>query len=156
MKVISSAIQNGKIDLPYGKFGTQFVDDMPSYSLPFEIINIPPDTISFAVILDDPDSLPVCGFIWTHWLIANLQRNHMTPNESIQRHPDFVQGNNSWNKPQYGGMAPPDKPHKYVLTVYALDTKLPLDDGFSKEELLNMVTGKHLLATATVTGVYPS
>ncbi len=156
MKVNSSAIQNGQIALPYGKFGTQFADDMPSYSLPFQITDVPAGTVSFAVVLDDPDSVPVCGFTWMHWLVANLKRPGLNANESIQINPDFVQGNNSWHKSLYGGMAPPDKPHTYVLTVYAFDADLPLQNGFSHDDLLHHIAGPHLLATAQITGVYPS
>ncbi len=155
MKVTSSAVQNGQIALPYGKFGSEFLKGMPTFSIPFEITEAPVATQSFVVVLDDPDSVPVAGFKWIHWLVANLTRPMMAANESVKINPDFVQGNNSWNVPLYGGMAPPDKPHTYVLTVYALDTLLPLKTGFTMDKLLHLLEG-HVLDTATLKGVYPN
>jgi len=155
MIVTSTAVQNGQIDEIYGKFGTHFLHGMPSYSMPFHIAEVPDGTRSFAVVLDDPDSVPVAGFKWIHWLIANLTRPGLEANESVKINPDFIQGNNSWNVPLYGGMAPPDRPHTYVLTVYALDTTLPLKQGFTVDKLLHQIEG-HVLATAVLKGVYPN
>lgn len=155
MKVISSGIVNGIIDDAYGKFGSDFVGDMPCFSIPFEIINEPKGTVSFAVILDDKDSVPVCGFVWQHWLIANLKNSKVVAGESSNINADFIQGTNSWNMPLYGGMAPPDKMHTYDLTVYAIDKELDLEKGFSLESLLKEMEG-HVLDSYCLKGKYRS
>ena len=146
----------------YGKRGNQFgKDDMPTYSLPFEIHDAPAGTKSFAVVLDDMDAVPVCGFVWIHWLVANLTRTSLAENESI-RAKNFIQGVNSRYSHKnmtreeasvYGGMAPPDSPHAYDLKVYALDTILPLENGFFYNELCHAMDG-HVLDTATLRGFY--
>ncbi len=153
MQITSTGIVNGMIGDEYGKFGAHFLDDMPTYSLPFEIEGAPAETVSFAVVLDDKDAIPVAGFDWIHWLVANLTKTCMAENESVKINADFIQGNNSWNVPLYGGMAPPDKPHAYDLTVYALDTLLPLKTGFLYDELMQVMTG-HILAEAQIRGIY--
>ena len=153
MKVTSTAIVNGLIQDEYGKFGQNFIDDMPSYSMPFQIVDAPKGTVSYAVILDDKDSVPVCGFVWVHWLVANLKKETVVANESVSDTVDFVQGNNSWNEPLYGGMAPPDKDHVYDLTVYALDKELSLQNGFSLTELESQMDG-HILASYCLQGKY--
>lgn len=155
MKVNSTGIQNGIIDDKYGQFGTQFLDGMPTYSLPFDIQDAPEGTKSFAVILDDKDAIPVAGFDWIHWLIANLKRTSLPENVSVNSDNDFIQGLSSWNVPLYGGMMPPDKAHTYDLTVYALDVDLSLKTGFSYDDLINAMHG-HILAEAVLHGVYPS
>lgn len=155
MLVTSSGIKNGIIQDKYGKFGVHFFKDMPTYSLPFQIENVPDKTLSFAVILADKDAIPVAGFVWIHWLIANLTRPEIEENESEKINSDFIQGNNSWNVALYGGMAPPDKAHTYDLTVYALDTLLPLTTGFSSDALKEAMIG-HVLATAELKGIYRS
>ena len=155
MKVLSSGIVNGTIKDDYGKFGEHFIQDMPSFSIPFEIMDEPKNTVSFAVILDDKDAIPVCGFDWIHWLIANLKKNTLIAGESSNINAEFIQGNNSWNQPLYGGMAPPDKEHIYDLTVYALDTELDLSSGFSYEELLKKMEG-HILDSFCLKGKYRS
>ena len=68
---------------------------------------------------------------------------------------DMVQGKNSYDTMKYGGPAPPDKPHTYITTVYALDYRPELDEGFSQDELLLAIDG-HVLATAELNATYPN
>ena len=146
----------------YGKRGTQFgKDDMPTYSIPLAIHDAPIETKSYVIIFDDMDAVPVCGFVWIHWLVANLTRTHLEENESSNAQ-DFLQGVNSRYSHDnmtreeasvYGGMAPPDKPHRYDLKVYALDTLLPLENGFFYNELRRAMEG-HVLAEASLSGIY--
>ncbi|MDU8923851.1 YbhB/YbcL family Raf kinase inhibitor-like protein [Pasteurellaceae bacterium LIM206] len=163
MKVTSSAIQNGAFADKYGKRGQQFSPNgMPSYSIPFEIIEAPEGTQSFAVVLEDKDAITASGFVWIHWLIADLTRTSVGENES-QTATDFVQGANSWasvlgkfdiaEASAYGGMAPPNCLHRYELIVYALDCKLNLRPGFRFNEL-HFAMQNHILAKAVVMGTY--
>ena len=153
MKVVSKGIRDGYFDDCYGKFGTQFKNDMPTFSIPFTIQDAPKETRSFAVVLDDTDAIPVAGFVWVHWLIANLKQTDIPENISIANSVDFVQGQNSWGESLYGGMAPPNCTHVYDLKVYALDSELPLQDGFTYDELMSAMTG-HVLSEATLSGKY--
>jgi Raf kinase inhibitor-like YbhB/YbcL family protein len=65
----------------------------------------------------------------------------------------MVQGNNDFGKIGYGGPTPPDKPHTYVITVYALDSLVNLENGFTKEEFEEAIKG-HILAEASMEGIY--
>lgn len=163
MQVTSSAIKNGVFEDKYGKRGSQFSPNgMPTYSIPFEISNPPPGTQSFAVVLEDKDAITASGFVWIHWLIANLQRTSVPENDSLTA-TDYVQGANSWasvlgkfdiaEASVYGGMAPPNCKHRYELIVYALDTQLPLQTGFRFNDLHFAMQG-HILAQAVVMGTY--
>ncbi len=165
MTVTSTGIINGKIDNKYGKHGEQFNENgMPNYSLPFKIENAPKGTVSYAIMLEDKDAFPVSGgFSWIHWTAANITRTEIGENESISA-TDFVQGINSWTSMQgggqskelssyYGGMAPPDAPHVYELHVYALDTKLDLQNGFNMNDMYKQMDG-HVLASYTLKGEY--
>lgn len=165
MNVTSSGIINGIIQPQYGAHGTHFNENnMPTYSLPFKVENAPEGTVSLALVLEDKDAYPVTnGFVWIHWLAANINRFEIKDNES-QSAKDFVQGRNSCTSIQggeqsaelssyYGGMAPPDQPHQYELHVYALDTMLPLENGFFLNELFHTMSG-HILDQGTVKGVY--
>lgn len=165
MVVTSTGIVNGVIDNKYGKKGSDFNSHgMPTYSLPLKIENAPKGTVSYALVLDDPDAFPVSGgFVWIHWVAANITRTEIMENES-QTATDFVQGVNSWTSMQggnqsrelsrfYGGMAPPDAPHLYTLKVYALDTMLDLTNGFNLNELYRKMDG-HILETAELKGSY--
>ncbi len=163
MKVSSSGIVDGIILDKYGKRGEQFnTAGMATYSIPIKIENAPKETVSYAIVLDDKDSVPVCGFVWIHWLVADLVRNELGENESISPS-GFVQGATSWygrggglsavESSVYGGMAPPNSPHTYEIHVYALDTKLGLKTGFFLNELYKAMDG-HVLDYATLKGTY--
>ena len=163
MKITSSGLKNGKFADRFGKRGTQFSPSgMPIYSIPLKIEDAPPGTKSFAIIMEDKDAIPVCGFSWIHWTVANLTTAELEENAS-QTRTDFVQGTNSRSGKLngisieeascYGGMAPPDQPHVYEIHVYALDTLLDIQPGFYMNELYKKIQG-HILANATLTGIY--
>jgi len=163
MKVTSTGIINGIIEDKYGKRGTQFNEaNIPTYSLPVNIQNPPKGTISYALILEDKDAIPVCGFSWIHWLAANITKVEIKENESILKK-DFIQGVNSWfgvacNMEKeitsaYGGMTPPDRTHTYELHVFALDDKLNLREGFCINDLNKAMKG-HILEQSTLRGCY--
>ena len=147
----------------FGKRGSDFSPNgMPSRSIPFSISDAPAGTQSYAVVLDDTDAVTAAGFVWIHWLIADLTATSVPENDSITAQ-GYTQGANSWASVlgelsiaeacAYGGMTPPNCPHRYDLTVYALDTQLNLPQGFRYNDLHYAMQG-HILATASVTGTY--
>ena len=162
MIVECPAFEGGVIADKYGKRGSKFgAGGMPSLSFPLKISDAPAGTASFAVIFDDPDSVPVCGFKWIHWLVAGLKDGELEEDASRTR-TDIIQGANSWylhgtdDKAEasfYGGPAPPDRPHVYVLTVLALDFVPALRNGFDAETL-NKIANTHILAKAVLKGRY--
>lgn len=165
MMITSTGITDGVIHDKYGGRGDQFNENgMPTYSLPFKIEGAPKNTVSFAIVLEDKDSYPVTGgFVWIHWLAANITRTEIMENES-QTAKDFIQGANSWMSIQgdnqsreessyYGGMNPPDRPHLYELKVFALDKMLNLENEFYLNELYKEMDG-HILSHATLKGLY--
>ena len=104
------------------------------------------------------DSVPVCGFTWIHWIAANITKTVFPEGDSTGA--DYVQGINSWLGTYgkegafgYGGMTPPDAVHTYTLRVYALDTKLDLENGFFYNALMHAMKG-HVLAMAEAEGTY--
>ncbi len=166
MAVASAGIHGGIILDRFGKRGNEFRQDMPLRSLPLSISGAPEGTESFALTLLDYDAVPVAGFCWIHWIACNLMRTELPENAS-REHPELlVQGMNSWGSPLlgsgalsradascFGGMAPPNAPHRYLLTVYALDNQLRLTNGFYLNQLLEGMAG-HILASASVIGIY--
>ena len=161
MQVHTSAIENGVFHDRFGKRGSDFSPNgMPSRSIPFSISDAPAGTQSYAVVLDDKDAVTAAGFVWIHWLIADLTATSVPENDSIAAQ-GYTQGANSWasvlgelsiaEASAYGGMVPPNCPHRYDLTVYALDPQLNLPQGFRYNDLHYAMQG-HILATASVTG----
>lgn len=152
MKIESSGIVNGKILDKYGKRGLDSRFGMPTHSLPIKILDKPEGTKSYALIMEDYDAVKVCNKVWIHWLVANLYSDHIEE-DSSSNGATYIQGVNSWNDNSYGGPCPPDAPHTYTITCYALNCALPLRGGFSKEMLLKSMEGK-VLAMAKLEGVY--
>ena len=146
MTIKSKGIVNGIILDKYGKRG-----DM-TLSLPLEFNDYPDSTKSFAVIIEDFDAIPVCGHDFVHWLVANLDKPYLEENASLNNH-RFIEGKNHFNRNSYGGMAPPDRPHYYDITVYALDSFLDLENGFSYQELKDKIIN-HVLDSANMKGLY--
>lgn len=161
MIVECSAIENGKFLDKFGKRGTQFNSlGMCTYSPEIVISEAPAKTKSYALILEDRDAIPLDGFSWIHWTVANVRKDEIAENESIKG--TLLQGATTWSagKPEdrlesavYGGMAPPDCDHVYRLAVYALDAVLDLEQGFYANELYKVMKG-HVLDKKVLEAIY--
>ncbi len=152
MFVTSSAIISGVIDPVYGANGTVKEGGVPVLSIPLEISGAPAGTACYAVYMDDPDAKPLCGFNWVHWMVVNIEESEI-PKDFSRTAKGIIQGKNDSGTTGYAGPTPPDKDHTYAITVYALDEKLELTDGFSKTEFADAIEG-HVLASALVEGIY--
>ena len=123
-----------------------------NFSPPLEISNVPEETKSLALIMDDPDAMGAVGKIWVHWILWNIDPNtkkiveNSIPANSIEGKTDF-------GEIGYGGPAPPDKEHTYIFKLYALDTKLSLEKGSTKIELENSMKN-HIIDEAKLKGKY--
>lgn len=149
--------KNGYLPDEFAKFAKVKLADMAITSFPFEIIDAPKETKSFALAFIDFDSVPVCGFVYIHWLCANIEPDMLKiPQNFSQKDKIVVQGSNSCSSKlfyyppeeklihRYVGPKPPDKDHIYTLSVYALDSKLELNDGYFLNEFRYAIKGKVL------------
>jgi len=120
----------------------------------------PAGTESFAMVMDDPDAVSVVGFTWVHWLLFDIPADVLTMPEGVPREDELQDGSrhgqNNSDRNAYDGPCPPSgQTHAYVFTLYALDTRVALEPGVSKEELLTAMEG-HILAQAELVGLYTS
>ena len=152
MTVSSTGIIDGIIEPIYGINSEHVTNGVPTLSLPLDIQNAPEGTVCYAIYMDDPDAKPLCGYDWVHWTAVNIEQSAIPEGFSSDAG-DAIQGTNDFKTTGYGGPAPPDKDHTYVIAVYALDTALDLSEGFSKTEFAAAVKG-HALAKATLEGIY--
>ena len=85
----------------------------------------PAETRSFAITIFDPDA-PGRG--WWHWAAAGIPATvtQLPPNASgsgVLRKMGAVEARNDFDTDGYAGPCPPPgKPHRYVITVYALNS----------------------------------
>ena len=108
--------------------------------------NIPKEAQSLALIMEDPDA-PTGTF--THWLIWDMPVLHTI----MENEAPGTQGRNDFGDNKYGGPCPPDGTHRYYFRLYALQEKLNLPEGSSKEELLKAIEPVKL-AKAELMGKY--
>lgn len=113
---------------------------------PLEVNNMPQETQTIAIIMDDPDAP---RGLYTHWIAWNLPPDISVP-EGREHH---MSGTNSSGKTGYYGPCPPSGIHRYFFHVYALDTALNIDNGSTRETLEDAMNG-HILARGTFMGRY--
>ena len=117
-------------------------------------VGAPAGTQSLALIADDPDA-PVGT--WTHWIVWNISPEAALPEgvAKVESLSDGTrQGKNDFKRIGYGGPCPPPgKPHRYFFKMYALDSKLDVKPGASRNELERAMKG-HVLAQAELVGKY--
>jgi Raf kinase inhibitor-like YbhB/YbcL family protein len=121
---------------------------------------IPGGAVEPAIIVEDPDAPTPMPFV--HWLVYGISvaaggttielpagASEGTPVEGAR------EGKTTLRHEHYDGPAPPPGhgPHHYHFQVFALDTKLGLEPGTGRTELLDAMEG-HVLAAGEIIGTY--
>jgi Raf kinase inhibitor-like YbhB/YbcL family protein len=111
--------------------------------------DVPEQTRSLALVVDDPDAP---SGVFTHWVAWGLDpvtggfgEGEVAPSE----------GRNDFGTVGYRGPCPPPGHgrHRYVFRLYALDRELELEPGAAKTDLERAIEG-HVLTTAELVGTY--
>jgi len=132
LKLTSNTFANGATlgpSMEFNGFGCTGDNISPQLSW----TGVPAGTKALALNMYDPDAPTGSG--WWHWVVFNLPptleslpsgageaSGTLLPAGSVQSVTDY-------GKPGYGGMCPPagDKPHRYIITLFALKDVVPLD-----------------------------
>ncbi len=131
-----------------GNIPSKYTCDQEDINPALNIGEVPEKTKSLAMIVDDPDA-PRGTFV--HWVIWNIPVTNKINEDSVPR--NVRQGTNGFKKTKYRGPCPPGGTHRYFFKVYALDKKLDLAEGASKQELKNAMKG-NILAQGELMGKY--
>ena len=148
LTITSSAFQHG------GAIPAQYTCDGANISPPLRWSGAPAGTATFALVADDPDAP---RGTWAHWVLYDLPAmttaldEHVPPQASLPN--GAKQGTNDFRAIGYGGPCPPSGVHRYFFRLYALDARLGLPSGATKEQLLEVMAG-HILAHAELMGTY--
>jgi Raf kinase inhibitor-like YbhB/YbcL family protein len=113
---------------------------------PITINGLPKETISLALIMEDPDAP---GKIFDHWVVWNIR-----PTQTIEENSrPGIAGKNSKGESLYTGPCPPSGTHRYFFKIYALDTLLDLDNDVDKK-MVEQALHDHVLAYGEMMGMY--
>lgn len=143
MIIASPAFQdNDAIPAKYGRS----VDDV---NPPLDIDDVPADSESLALIMDDPDAP---GGTFTHWVIYSISPT-ISRIEEGELPAGVIEGGNDYGETSYGGPQPPSGTHRYRFKLYALDSEPELEAEATAEELQEAMED-HVLAQAELVGTY--
>lgn len=110
---------------------------------------------SLALTVTDPDAP---GGAFTHWVLFNLPANINglpvgVPNQGQLAH-GGRQGKNDFSKVGYGGPCPPTgQTHRYVFTLYALNSTLDIPAGAPRDHVEAAMQSR-VLAKSELTARY--
>lgn len=141
MRLTSPAFREGeRIPLQYSR-------DNADKSPPLAIENVPVGTRSLALIVDDPDAP---GGNFCHWIVFDIDPKLSEIGEDSV--PEMArQGANDYGEVQYGGPQPPSGEHRYFFKLYALNRKLDLPRGSTREDV-EVAMRPHIVETASLMG----
>lgn len=114
---------------------------------------------SFVLLMDDPDAVPVVGYIWEHWLIYDLPGSTTSIGPGTDKSGPLPTGTKrgltSFGDTLYGGPCPPTgQTHVYRFRLYGLDVPvLGLPSGSTSAQVFNAMKG-HVVDSALLTGTF--
>lgn len=144
MKITSTAFDDG------GSVPSKYTCDGADVSPPLQFENVPDDTSSLVLIVDDPDAP---AKTWVHWVVYDISPETTGIDEDSV--PEGAkEGVTDFGEPGYGGPCPPSGTHGYHFKLYALDVpELSLPEGDSKDRVEEAMTN-HIIDQAEMVVSY--
>ncbi len=127
-KEITNLIVSSSAFEKEGIIPAKYTCDGEEINPPLTIDNIPDNTKTLAIIVEDPDA-PKGTF--DHWLVWNVPPGRILEENRISG----ISGTNGAGKTGYHGPCPPSGFHRYFFHVYALSNSLDLAGGSDKKTL---------------------
>ncbi len=118
--------------------------------------NAPAGTMSFALIMHDPDTAPNKGSADVlHWIAFNIPATAHALPENMPNTPQLpdgtIQPNNLRGTPGFMGPGARGVYHHYTIELFALDSKLSLGASATRAEVLAAMDG-HIIGKAAYEG----
>lgn len=141
-----------------GSIPQQFTCQGRDESPPLAWSGVPEGTLSFVLIMDDPDAPDPAApkRTWVHWVLYSIPVTASGLSEATvtaRLPPGTREGLNDWNRTGYGGPCPPVGRHRYFHKLYALDVDLG-DLGTPRKADVEKAMDGHVLAKTELIGTY--
>ena len=143
MKISSPNFEN-KSSIP-AKYTCQGNNISPE----LDISEVPGESKSLTLILEDPDAP---SGTWVHWVVWNIPPDTEKIPENVGNKLGVL-GTNSSSNVAYGSPCPPSGTHRYFFKLYALGKMLDLPPGSSRDDLLKAMQDT-ILDQAQLMGTY--
>ena len=140
LKITSNAFRDG------GDIPAMYTCDGEDVNPSLIIEQIPHETQTLAIIVEDPDAPKG---LYDHWLVWNIPPVRVLEENRIPG----ISGRNGAGKTGYHGPCPPSGTHRYYFYVFALDIDLDIETGSDKRKLQEAMQ-PHILAQGTLMGLY--
>jgi len=120
--------------------------------------NAPKNTKSFAITVYDPDAPTGSG--WWHWMIVNIPVKTSSINTDASAQKSLPKGAvetmTDYGSASFGGACPPegDNAHRYMFTIYALDTEKLDVTTKSDSALVGYMINSHVIEKASIVSYY--
>ena len=152
IQITSEAFKSNK-EIP-----KQYTCDGKDVSPPLKWSDLPADTKSLALIVDDPDAPDPAApmMTWVHWVLYNIPpaATGLPIGVGSQDLPEGTkEGLNDWKRTGYGGPCPPSGTHRYFFRLFALDTVLDLPSSATAKQLTGAMKG-HIVDQTQLMGLY--
>jgi Raf kinase inhibitor-like YbhB/YbcL family protein len=144
----SASLQDGRVP-------REFTCDGEDKSPPLAWEAPPDGTKALALTVTDPDAP---GGVFTHWVLYNLPASAGGLPAGVPKQAQLAdgsrQGRSDFGKVGYNGPCPPPgNPHRYVFTLYALNSNLDVPAGATRAQLESAIQG-HVVARGELTARY--
>jgi Raf kinase inhibitor-like YbhB/YbcL family protein len=130
------------------------LDPSGGISPELEWVNPPTGTVSYTLIMHDPDNAPRKHLTDTlHWMMFNIPGSLAKLPEGIPAQAQLSDGSIQGKTRVTGFMGPGARGiyHHYTIELFALDTKLDLGPDATREQVQDAIDG-HILGKAVVEG----
>ena len=120
--------------------------------------NAPKGTKSFSLTMYDPDAPTGSG--WWHWIVVNIPADTRSIASDASAKKTLPKGAvetvTDYGSASFGGACPPegDKAHRYIFTIYALDTDTLEVNAKSDSALVGYMINSHTIQKASMISYY--
>lgn len=143
MKIESTAFKDNELIPP------KYTCDGENINPPLVISDVPENTKSLVLVVDDPDA---SGGTFVHWTVWNINPHiKEIPENSCPQ--NSVEGMTDSGRAGYCSPRPPYGTHRYFFKLFALNTTLDPDTSVKAADIEKEIE-ENILAKAQLVGLY--